>query len=79
MTFKQAMLSTMSAKQRAKVEAMPGRDRRLFWAAAERIARRRIERKTGKKLPAEVDWAKWLDFLKTIIPLIMQLLVLFGL
>ncbi len=77
MTFKEAMLSLMSAKQRAKVEAMPGRDRRLFWAAAERIARRKIERKTGKPLPAEVDWAKWLVILKTLLPIIMQLLLMF--
>jgi len=78
MTFREAVLSQMPAKQRAKVEAADARDRRLFWAWTEKIARRRIEKKTGQKLVGKVDWSKWLGVIMEIMPYFLKLLVLFG-
>lgn len=78
MNFRDAVLSQMPAKNRAKAEKASGFLRKRMWAAAENVARHRIEAKTGEKLVGTVDWAKWLDFLKEIMPIILKLLALFG-
>lgn len=78
MTFREAVLSQSTPRQKKKIEAADAKDRRLLWSLAERVARRRIEKKTGEKLVGAVDWTKWLTLLKEIMPLILQLLAIFG-
>ena len=78
MSFRDAVLGQMPQAKRARAEKKVGPIRRRMWAAAENLARHRIEQKTGKPLVGAVDWAKWLDFLKEIMPIILKLLALFG-
>ena len=78
MTFREAVLSKMPAKQRAKAEARKGPLARLMWKAAENFARHEIERRTGQRLVGVIDWAKWIALLIQIMPLLLKLLALFG-
>ncbi len=78
MNFRDAVLSQMPAAKRSKAEAKSGPVRRRMWAAAENVARHRIEQKTGQKLVGTIDWAKWLELLKELMPIILKLLALFG-
>lgn len=78
MNFRDAVLSQMPAAKRAKAEAKTGPIRRRMWAAAENLARHRIEEKTGQKLVGKVDWSKWLELLMELMPIILKLLATFG-
>lgn len=79
MSFRDALLQLCPKGKQAKLQAALGkREHRIVLGLAERIARRHVERATGQKLPKAVDWSKWLELLKTAIPLILQLLALFG-
>jgi len=78
MTFREAVLSQMPAKKRAKAEARKGPLARLMWAAVENFARHEIERRGGQRLVGAIDWAKWINFLIQIMPLLLKLLALFG-
>ena len=78
MSFKDAVLGKMPEKRRAKAEKASGPARRVMCAMAERFAKHKIEEATGQKLVGTIDWSKWIDLLVKIMPLILQILALFG-
>jgi len=78
MTFREAVLSKMPAKKRAKAAACKGRLAQMMWKAAENLARHEIEHRTGQRLVGVIDWAKWIALLIQIMPLLLKLLALFG-
>lgn len=90
MNFRDAILETLAQgsvfwdedAEAAKAREILGRLRkagpvknRKFWQLFEERVRRRYERDTGEKLPAAVDWATIMDWLKTNLPKILKMLV----
>lgn len=84
MDFREALLAAAAAyprvlgkKQKAtlkKLREKPQARFSRFWAAAAAMAAHRYERQTGRKLPAEIDWATILDWLVTNLPKILLVL-----
>ena len=73
MNFRDAVKGLLSVKQLAKIDSLDANDRRWLWSMSERMARRQIERRTGKKLVGKIDWSKWIEFLG---PIFLKLLAL---
>jgi len=48
--------------------------RQRFWKMLEYVVAHIYERETGKKLPANVDWAKLLQWLKDHLPMILSII-----
>ena len=83
MNCQQAVMSVITSNAPAMAKKLDanqngGKKFPRLWKGVEHFIAHKYERETGVKIGAGFDWATILEWLKTVLPLILKIITLFG-